>query len=216
MIVGASTVTRDITDRKQAEANLRDLQERLHQVQRLEIVGQLVGGVAHDFNNLLAGIMNYSALVSDGLAELTGRLGLSGDEAVVTLSEDAAEITNVVKRAARLTHQLLIFSRPGVIKSEILDLNAIVIDMGTLLRRTIGETINLETELAPDFPWTSGDRGQVEQVLMNLAVNARDATPEGGTLRIETAIGQAEGGRHVHLLVSDTGCGCPKRWQPAP
>jgi PAS domain S-box-containing protein len=219
-IVGASTVTHDITDRKRADADLRDLQDRLHQGQRLESVGQLAGGIAHDFNNLLAGIMNYCALVSDGLTELTSRLELGADETMVTLERDVAEIVNVSSRAARLTHQLLIFSRREVIKPEILDLNAVVIDMEELLRRTVGESVNLVTGLAPELPRTKGDEGQFEQILMNLAVNARDAMTEGGTLRIETAGYEADDdyalqhgisrGQYVRLSVSDTGCGMPQ------
>ncbi len=219
-IVGASTVTRDITDRKRAEAVLRDLEERLHQAKRLESVGQLAGGIAHDFNNLLAGIMNYCTLVSDGLEELTGRRGLDGDETVVTLNQDVAEIVDVCIRAARLTDQLLVFSRRDVITPEILDLNAIVLDLENLLRRTIGESVHLETELAQDLPRTTGDQGQIEQILMNLAVNARDAMTAGGTLRIETASYEAgdddvlqhgiSRGEYVRLSVSDTGCGTPE------
>ncbi len=100
-IIGASTVARDISDRKRTEVELRDLQERFHQAQRLESVAQLAGGIAHDFNNLLAGIMNYCTLISGGLAELTSRLGLGGDETVVTLNQDVAEIADVGVRAAR-------------------------------------------------------------------------------------------------------------------
>jgi PAS domain S-box-containing protein len=216
-IVGASTVTRDITDRKRAEAQVRDLDKRLHQAQRLESVGQLAGGIAHDFNNLLAGIMNYSTLAADGLAELTNRLGLAGDQTVVTLDADIAEIAKVANRAARLTRQLLVFSRRGAFKPEVVDLNAIVVDTQTLLHRTIGETIILETELAADLPCAKADRAQIEQVLMNLAVNARDAMANGGTLRIKTAILEPNSerahqhgiglGPYVRLTVSDTGCG---------
>jgi PAS domain S-box-containing protein len=218
-IVGASTVTRDISERKRADADLRDLQERLHQAERLESVGQLAGGIAHDFNNLLAGIINYAALVSDGLTELTGRLGLGGDETAVTLKHDIGEIDNAAARAARLTRQLLVFSRREMIKYEILDLNSVVIDMESLLRRTLGENFILETALAPDLPRTKGDRGQTEQVLMNLAVNARDAMTDGGTLRIETATYEVDdhdghqraisSGQYVRLVVSDTGRGMP-------
>jgi PAS domain S-box-containing protein len=216
-IVGASTVTQDITDRKRAESEVRDLQERLHQAQRLESIGQLAGGIAHDFNNLLAGIMNYSALVADGLAELTSRLGLDHDETATTLKQDIAEITTVATRAARLTHQLLIFSRRKALKLEVLDLNAVVIDMEKLLRRTIGEAIDLETVLAPRLPHTKGDRSRLEQVLMNLAVNARDAMNDGGTLRIETASYEADDGdsrrygigpgHYLCLAFSDSGHG---------
>jgi len=219
-IVGASTVTREITERKRAEADFRDLHERLNQVERLESVGQLAAGIAHDFNNLLAGILNYSALVSDGLAELTSRRGLAGDKTAVTLGEDVAEIINVTTRAARLTQQLLIFSHSEVINMEVLDLNGVVIDMENLLRRTIGETIDLELELGVDLPKTNANVGQIEQILMNLVVNAKDAMPEGGRLRIETTSYEADDdqappsrigrGSYVQLAVSDTGRGMPQ------
>jgi PAS domain S-box-containing protein len=216
-IVGASTVTRDITDRRRAETELRLLQDRLHQAQRLESVGQLAGGIAHDFNNLLAGIMNYATLVSNGLKELTTRLGLDEDQEVVTLAQDVAEITVVATRAAQLTRQLLIFSRREVAKPEIIDLNAVVIDIEKLLSRTLGGTIELATDLAPDLPPIKVDRGQIEQVLMNLVVNARDAMPGGGSLRIETEacnvygewarLATADPRPGVGLTVSDTGSG---------
>jgi PAS domain S-box-containing protein len=231
-----SAAVRDITDRKRAEeeqsrleAKLqkaqRDeeralLEAQLHQSQRLESVGQLAGGVAHDFNNLLAGIMNFAALVADSLAEQVERLGLEGDEAFMTLGQDVEEITKVATRAAELTHQLLIFSRREVVKPEILDLNRIVVDMEKLLRRTIGEHVDLGTDLSPDLPRTRADRGQVDQVLMNLVVNARDAMPGGGKLRIETARFVADEsytrtrtiqpGTYVRLTVSDTGTGMPR------
>jgi PAS domain S-box-containing protein len=218
-IVGAATVTRDITERKQAEAEFRALQERLHQSDRLESLGQLAGGIAHDFNNLLAGIMNYAALASDGLADLAARCGLGADEGAVTVAQDVAEITNVANQAAQLTRQLLIFSRRDVVQPEVLDLNAIVVDMEKLLRRTIGEGVDLRTDLAPDLPNTKVDRGQIEQVLMNLAVNGRDAMDGVGRLRIETATFEADDdyalqrgispGPYVRLTVSDTGSGMP-------
>jgi PAS domain S-box-containing protein len=216
-IVGASTVTRDISDRKRAEAELSSLQERLRQAQRLESVGQLAGGIAHDFNNLLAGIMNYAALVAGGLEQLSARFGLSEDDEAITLAKDVAEITAVAARAAQLTRQLLIFSRHEVAKPEVLDLNSVVIDMEKLLVRTLGETIALTTDLGADLPRTRADRGQIEQVLMNLVVNARDAMPGGGSLRIETSRCEADSfwsSRHgsgsalcVCLTVSDSGCG---------
>jgi PAS domain S-box-containing protein len=218
-IVGASTVAGDITDRRRAEAELRALRDRLHQAQRLESVGQLAGGIAHDFNNLLAGIMNYATLVSSGLTGLTTRLGLDGDEDAVTLAQDVAEIIVVATRAAQLTRQLLTFSRQEITKPEIINLNAVVVDMEKLLSRTLGETIDLVTDLASDLPPTKMDRGQIEQVLMNLVVNARDAMPGGGSLRIETetcnVCGQwarlaGEDPRPgVGLRVSDTGSGMP-------
>ena len=218
-IVGASAVTRDITAHKQAEADLRIMQDQLHQAQRLETVGQLAGGIAHDFNNMLAGIMNLAALVSDGLHELTTRLGLATDEGMATIAEDVAEITTVANRAAQLTKQLLMFARREVLQPEVLDLNAIVVDMAKLLRRTIGEAVDLATDLAPDLPCTKVDRGQIEQVLMNLALNARDAMAAagGGRLRIDTTSFRADQdyarehgigpGRYLRLTVSDTGEG---------
>jgi PAS domain S-box-containing protein len=216
-IVGASTVARDVSDRNRAATELLALQERLNQAQRLESLGQLAGGIAHDFNNLLAGIMNYAALASDGLETLTTRLGLAEDEDAATLSGDLAEITVVATRAAQLTRQLLIFSRREVARAEVIDLNAIVTDMEKLLGQALGEAIELVTDLAPDLPRTNVDRGQIEQVLMNLVVNARDAMPRGGRLRIETVRCEADGdwarqkggGPHhcACLTVSDNGCG---------
>ncbi len=194
------------------------LEAQLHQAQRLESIGHLAGGVAHDFNNLLAGIMNYACLVSESLEDEMERHGLSEDEAFVTMARDVEEITNVATRAAALTHQLLIFSRRKVVQPEVLDLNAVVGDMEELLRRTIGENVDhLRTVLAPDLPLIKADRGQIDQVVMNLAVNARDAMPGGGELKIETApfdvdedyarIRAINPGTYVRLSVSDTGTG---------
>jgi two-component system, cell cycle sensor histidine kinase and response regulator CckA len=195
------------------------LEARVHQAQRLESIGQLAGGVAHDFNNLLAGIMNYAGLVSDTIAEQMALRGLTEDEAFRTLAQDVEEIKAVAKRAADLTHQLLIFSRREVVKLQVLDLNAIVGDMEKLLRRTIGEDIDLRTTLMPGLPKTKLDRGQIEQVLMNLVVNARDAMPKGGRLEMRTAeflahesyaqLHAIRPGRYVRLSVSDTGSGMP-------
>ena len=228
-----SAAVRDITERKRAEeeralleaelqAAQRDeeralLESQLHQAQRLESVGQLAGGIAHDFNNLLAGIMNYASLVSDGLADLTARAGLGADDGARQLAQDVAEITKVAARAAQLTHQLLIFSRRELVNPQVLDLNSVVSDMEKLLRRTIGEAVDLGTKLEVGLPRTKVDRGQIEQVLMNLAVNARDAMPGGGRLAIETTSFEADEdfarqhglspGRYVRLNVSDTGTG---------
>ncbi|HEY8719663.1 hybrid sensor histidine kinase/response regulator [Pengzhenrongella sp.] len=190
---------------------------QLHQSQRLESIGQLAGGVAHDFNNLLAGIMNYAALAEDGLELQARRLGLDNDGGVTLLAQDVAETTTLAARAAQLTHQLLIFSRREVTKPEVLDLNAIVTDMEKLLRRSIGENIELQVVSSPALPRVKADRGQLEQVLMNLVVNARDSMPNGGTLRIETSgIDTDEdyarslsitSGSYVCLTISDTGTG---------
>jgi PAS domain S-box-containing protein len=213
-VIGAATVTRDITERKAAEAEVRQLHNQVHQSERLETIGQLAGSVAHDFNNLLAAIMNYAALVSDGLDDLVERHGLSVDEAVDTVRGDVNEITAVAVRAAQLTRQLLIFSHRDVVKAEVLDLNLVISEITGLLKQTIGEGVELVTKLSRDPPRTTVDRGQIEQVLMNLAINARDAMNGGGMLHLETAVYDAEpeepgvnAGRCVRLTVSDTGAG---------
>ena len=190
---------------------------QLQQSQRLESIGQLAGGVAHDFNNLLAGIMNYAGLVSANLGDEMDRRGLADDPAFITLLQDVGEITSVAKRAATLTHQLLVFSRRVVSQPEVLDVNAVVAEMEDLLRRTIGENVDhVETLLADDLPLVKVDRGQLEQVIMNLAVNARDAMPGGGALTIATqevpgrhdyGLSSHEAPRAVRLTVSDTGIG---------
>jgi hypothetical protein len=225
---------RDITDSKrigeergQLEASVlkveRDeerasLESQLQQAQRLESVGQLAGGIAHDFNNLLAGIMNYAGLVSESLRDEMGRRGLADDGAFVTLIEDVGQITHVARRAAALTRQLLIFSRRTVVQPEVLDLNEVVGEMEEMLRRAIGENVdNLRTVLAADLPLIEADRGQIDQVVVNLAVNARDAMPGGGQLEIATSSVQVderqarlrgiEPGTYVRLTVSDTGTG---------
>jgi hypothetical protein len=228
-----SAAVRDIADRLRAEQERAELEAqlhraqreeeravmeaRLHQAQRLESIGRLAGGVAHDFNNLLAAIMNYAGLVSGTIADLAALHGLAGDEACAMVAQDVEEIRRVAKRGADLTRQLLIFSRGEVVKLEVLDLNEIVRDTEKLLRRTIGEDIDLVTVLAPGLPKTRLDRGQVEQVLMNLVVNARDAMPNGGRLEIRTAEFHADEsyarlhaiapGAYVRLTVSDTGTG---------
>jgi PAS domain S-box-containing protein len=228
-----SAAVRDVTDRTRIEEERAQLEVRLleakqqeeratleaqlHQAQRLESIGQLAGGIAHDFNNLLAGIMNYAGLVAAGLQEETARHGLSEEEGFVTIAQDVDEITSVAKRAAALTHQLLIFSRREVVQPEVLDLNAIVGEMEKLLRRTIGETVELSTVFASDLPPIKADRGQIEQVFMNLAVNARDAMAGGGKLEIATATFEVDEeysrlhnvnvGTYARLTVSDTGTG---------
>jgi hypothetical protein len=204
----------------QREEERAHLEAQLHQSQRLESVGQLAGGIAHDFNNLLAGIMNYAALVADEIRHQIEGRGLGDDEAFLTMARDVEEITKVAKRAAALTHQLLIFSRREVVNPEVLDLNAIVADMEKLFRRTIGEDIHLSTLLAADLPRIRADRGQIEQVLMNLVVNARGAMPTGGRIAIETAsfevdreyasMHAVEPGSYLRLSVSDTGTGMPR------
>jgi PAS domain S-box-containing protein len=205
-IVGSSTVGRDITESKRAEAVRRSLEERMHQSERLESLGQLAGGVAHDFNNLLAVILNYAAFVAEETADNPA------------VAADVAQILTAAERAARLTRQLLTFGRRDVVRTESLDLNAVVDDVHNLLSRSIGEHISLIVDAAHPLPSIRADRGQMEQVLLNFAVNARDAMPKGGTLTISTRATDldagdarldpsAVAGRYVELSVSDTGTG---------
>jgi signal transduction histidine kinase len=165
--------------------------QRLHS-QKMEAIGRLAGGVAHDFNNLLTAISGYAEL---GEGSLTG-------ESRATRS--FREISQVAQRAATLTQQLLTFSRAHTGNRVVVSLNAIVLDLDSMLRRLIGADIEFVTVLAPESPMVSADPGQMEQVITNLAVNARDVMPDGGKLTIETAI---FGPDHVVLRVTDTGSG---------
>ena len=189
----------DVTERRSLEAQLR-------QAQKMEAVGRLAGGVAHDFNNLLTVISGYAQMLHDALP------------AADPLRDAASEILNAAERAASLAGRLLMFSRKQTGQPRLLDLNAVVSGMERLLRRVIGEDIELLTVLGPELPRIQGDPVQLEQVIMNLVVNAREAMPEGGRIVIETARVQMEDeylrthlgarkGPHVLLAVSDTGCG---------
>ena len=192
-------VGRDISERRRLEAQL------LH-AQKMESVGQLAGGVAHDFNNLLTAISGYTDLA---------RATLQPDDAAYA---DLEEIQRAVQRASSLTSQLLAFARKQIIEPRILNLNDLIIDVSKLLRRLIGEDIHFITQAAPDLGLITADVHQIEQLLVNLVVNARDAMPDGGTLMIETAniildaldastqVGLIAG-PYVLLAVSDTGVG---------
>jgi nitrogen-specific signal transduction histidine kinase/CheY-like chemotaxis protein len=196
----------------------RERKERLQaQAQRLESLGQLAGGVAHDFNNLLAVILNYVSFVSEDLAAAAGP-----DPArhLESARADLGEIKKAADRAAGLTHQLLVFARRDVIRPQVLDLDSVIGAVEELLRRSLGEHVELVTSLAGDLWPVLADPGQLEQVLVNLAVNARDAMPAGGTLTIDTGNiivdadtiaggSRAPKGRNVRLRVSDTGAGMP-------
>jgi PAS domain S-box-containing protein len=193
---------RDLSERKRAEEALRQSEAQLRQSQKMEAVGRLAGGVAHDFNNLLTVITGRSQL-------LLRRLG-----ADAALRQELEVIRSAGERAASLTRQLLAFSRKQVLQPKVLDLNAVVADMDKILRRLIGEDIELMTVLAPGLGSVKADPGQIEQVIMNLAVNARDAMPGGGRLSIETrevdlpeAPDPRGPGRYVMLALSDNGCG---------
>ena len=190
----------------------RHLEEQLRQAQKMEAVGMLAGGVAHDFNNLLTIISGYSQLILNNLQP--------GDPNHYS----AEQILKAGERAAGLTRQLLAFSRRQVLQPKILDLNRLVTGLSTMLRRLIGEDVDLQLALRPDVGKVSADPGQIEQVLMNLVVNARDAMPKGGTLTIETAnvdLDETYAGRHiackpgpyVQIAVSDNGCGMDEATQ---
>ncbi len=201
----APALLRALQDNEE-RAGRRDLERQLQQAQKMEAIGQLAGGIAHDFNNLLTAIIGYSELILVRLPE---------DDPTVA---DVREIKGAGERAATLTRQLLAFSRKQIVDPRVLDLNAVVANMEKLLRRVIGEDIELRTVLAADLGRVKIDPGQVEQVVMNLAVNARDAMPRGGALVIETVNAELDEGYarthvavrpgpHVMLVVSDTGTG---------
>ena len=205
-IRGIRCTIQDITQWKKTREEVASLQEQLRQSQKMEAIGRLAGGVAHDFNNLLTVIKGYSQL---SLMELH-----EGDP----LKENIGIIQKASERAADLTQQLLAFSRRQIMEVKVLDLNTLLRDMEKMLDRIIGEDIELVTLLTEDLGRTRTDPGQIEQVILNLAVNARDAMPSGGKLTIETAnveLDQAyasthdrmAAGRYVMLSVSDTGVG---------
>ncbi len=199
---GAVLTFVDVSDR-------RSLQDRFQQAQKMEAVGRLAAGIAHDFNNLLTVINGYADML----------MRRTQDKALTP--ELAAKIGNIQKagnRAAALTQQLLAFSRQQVLEPRLIDLNAVLQEMDPLLRRVLGEDLNLVTALAPDLAAVRADPGQIGQVLMNLVINARDAMPEGGRLTIESAnveIGphyvanhpEATAGPHVMLAITDNGTG---------
>jgi hypothetical protein len=211
-----SEVTGYATRRDDREDRARK-EQLLAQAQRLESLGQLAGGVAHDFNNLLAVILNYLSFVSEAV---TAAAGPDPARHLESASADLAQIKKAAERAVGLTHQLLVFARRDVIRPQVLDLDTVITSVEEMLRRTIGEHVELVTSLAGDLWPVLADPGQLEQVLVNLAVNARDAMPAGGTLTIDTANvivdadtiaggSKARLGHNVRLRVSDTGTGIP-------
>ncbi len=194
-----SSGIRDITERVA-------LEERLRQSQKMEAVGRLAGGVAHDFNNLLTVILGYSQILAEGVP------------AGSRLADSTAQIKSAAERAAGITRQLLAFSRKQVLSPRVINLNDIMLNLDSLLRRLIGEDIEVLTVPANDLGSVKADPGQIEQVLMNLALNSRDAMPRGGKLTLETANIQLDDsyasehqpispGTYVMLAVSDTGLG---------
>jgi PAS domain S-box-containing protein len=212
---------RDVTERLEAQAERerlktqaeRDRMERqLQQSQRLESLGQLAGGVAHDFNNLLGVISNYAAFVADEVRKQ------AADPAGQTTLADIEQVQMAAQRASGLTHQLLAFARREVLQPRVLNLNEVVAGVLKLLQRTLGEHIGLLTDLDPELELVLADPGQIEQILVNLAVNARDAMTGGGTLTIATGNAEVDPayaasranlppGQYVALKVSDNGPG---------
>lgn len=210
MLATLSAISQHISQfliRIQVQESLREAEQELLQAKKMDAIGQLVSGVVHDFNNVLTVILGYGEIAIDELG---------GD---VAKQELLAEVINAGKRAAGLTRQLLAFCRKEAAQSEMVDLNSVVVEMQKMLRHLVSENIRIETSLAPDVRRVQVVPGQLEQVVMNLVVNARDAMPEGGRISIETHsvdpddpqlqrhFPRANSGRHVLLLVSDTGCG---------
>jgi len=197
--VGVQGIARDVTEHKK-------LEDQLRQSQKMEAIGRLAGGIAHDFNNLLTIISGYSDLLHESLVEPDRRRGF------------VEEIKKAADRAASLTRQLLAFSRKQVLEPRVVNLNELVTNLEKMLQRLIGKEVSLLTKLDPHLGWVKADPGQIEQVVMNLSVNARDAMPQGGSLTIGTANVELDElfarqstelrpGCYVLLSVTDTGSG---------
>jgi two-component system, cell cycle sensor histidine kinase and response regulator CckA len=205
-------VVRNVTERWQAQKALEASEERLRESERLEATGRLAGGIAHDFNNLMMVVLMYC----DGLLKKVD---------MERYRQQLLDIRTAGERAASLTRQLLAFARKQILSPTVLDPSAVVRDMEGMLRRLIGEHVSLKTESVPDLWSVRADRSQIEQVVLNLALNARDAMPQGGTVTIELsnaeidevearALELAQGGQYVRLTVSDTGAGIPPEDRP--
>ncbi len=200
--------------RLEAEAERERLEGQLHQSQRMESLGQLAGGVAHDFNNLVAVILNYASIVAEELSSAVATPTGARWEGPL---KDVEQIQLAAERASLLTHQLLSFAHREVVQARALSLNSAITRMEQILRRTIGEQIELVINLAANLPMVMADPGQIEQIVLNLAINARDAMPAGGTLSIDTVAREITGnessvtsvppGFYVCLRVGDTGVG---------
>jgi len=205
--------SRDITDRKTAEAGVRSLESQLRQSQKMEAIGQLAGGVAHDFNNILTVIHGHASLL------------LQNSSLEVAGSRSARQIVEAAERAAGLTRQLLTFSRRQVMQPRGMNMNDVVSKMTDMLARLLGEDIALQVNYFPGRPMIQADASMIEQVLLNLAVNSRDAMPHGGVLAVGIAVvdleqydcfgrAEARAGKFVCLTVRDRGCGIPEQNLP--
>ncbi len=199
-------LVKDVTERERATETLRKTEEQLRQSQKMDAIGRLAGGVAHDFNNVLSVILSYSQMMLMDLAPGT------------PMRDDIDEIAKAAQRAASLTRQLLAFSRQQVMEPKVIDLNELLLAMDKMLKRLLGADVDLVSMPGAALGQVRADAGAIEQVIMNLAVNARDAMPTGGKLTIETANVTldehyakthpgAQAGPHVMLAVTDSGCG---------
>jgi two-component system, cell cycle sensor histidine kinase and response regulator CckA len=206
VVTGVSSVARDITERNRAEGERLTLQRQVQEVERLETLGRLAGGIAHDFNNVLGAITNYAGFIAEESYDRPG------------VRADAEQIQAAAQRAAALTRQLLIFTQRDVTQPEALDLNIIIAEIRELLSTAVGPHVDLRIDLAAHLPAIRADRGQVGQLLLNLAVNARDAISQSGSLTVGTSLAElgaddarlqpgASPGRYVELTVRDTGTG---------
>ncbi|WP_242624651.1 hybrid sensor histidine kinase/response regulator [Krasilnikovia cinnamomea] len=216
-----SAGVRDITERLRAQADRERLaaEHRLQHTRRLESLGQLAGGVAHDFNNILGVIASYTELLFDTVDSLDTAAANPRD--IAAARTDLGQIAKAAERATRLTKQLLAFGRRDITQAQVLDINHVIGNVEQMLRRTLGEHIHLVTNLDQHAQPITADPSHLEQILLNLAVNARDAMPTGGTLSIDTttvdlpaadddtAHATVPPGRYVRLRVSDTGTGMP-------
>jgi PAS domain S-box-containing protein len=204
-LVGVSCVVHDISLRVTSEAARRDLEHKLRQTEKLESVGRLAGGVAHDFNNLLSVILNYADFLIEGATDEATR-------------DDLCQLRSAAERGAQLTRQLLLFTRRGVTQPQVFELDDHLLELEPLLLRTIGDDVTLRVELKAGHGWVRLDPSELDQIVMNLAINARQAMPEGGTLTISTGVIEnveddssddagLPSGRYLALTVSDTGIG---------
>jgi PAS domain S-box-containing protein len=205
VVTGAATVARDITERNRAETALLEMMTRLRRSERMEMAGELAGWIAHDFNNLLGAILGYAELIAQDPASKP------------TAQSDARQIQAAAERASRLTTDLLSFSRRNPGRPEMVDLNAVIAGARDLMSASVAGVVDLRLDLATTLPGVMADESQLELVLFNLVVNARDAMPGGGTVTIRTGVadlaqhvsqtGPVRPGRYVELVVSDTGVG---------